>query len=151
MRHITHNGLALIKHFEGFRPEIYYCPAGLPTIGYGHVLRETVLSLYKEHISESTAEQLLRSDVQDAERAVLRLIDVSLSDEQFDALVSFTFNLGEAALQRSTLRRKINQGYHHEAAREFKRWVWAGGKRLKGLVRRRQAESDLYSGHAPSA
>ena len=80
-----------------------------------------------------------------AERAVLRLIKVPLTDGQFDALVSFTFNLGSGALQRSTLRRKVNREEHEEVPAEFMRWVWAGGRKLKGLVRRREAESIRYS------
>ena len=91
------------------------------------------------------AEELLRQDAQIAERAVLRLINVPLIDSQFDALVSFTYNLGCGALQRSTLRRKINREEHAEVPEQFMRWVWAGGRKLKGLVRRRAAESDLYS------
>jgi lysozyme len=84
-------------------------------------------------------------DVQTAERAVLRLITVPLTDGQFDALVSFTFNLGAGALQRSTLRRKINRGDHANVPAEFRKWVWAGGRKLEGLVRRREAEAALYS------
>ncbi|MBN8542806.1 MAG: lysozyme [Alphaproteobacteria bacterium] len=86
----------------------------------------------------------LRKDLRVAEQAVMRLIHVPLTQNQFDALVSFTFNLGSGALQRSTLRRKINRGEHEAAAREFSKWVFAGGKRLSGLVRRRQAEGKLY-------
>lgn len=79
-----------------------------------------------------------------AERAVLRLISVPLTDGQFDALVSFTFNLGAGALQRSTLRRKVNREEHEDVPAEFLRWVWAGGRKLNGLIRRRRAEATLY-------
>lgn len=75
---------------------------------------------------------------------VLRLINVPLTNGQFDSLVSFTFNLGTGALQRSTLRRKVNREEHEEVPAQFKRWVWAGGRKLKGLERRRSAESCLY-------
>jgi len=71
---------------------------------------------------------------------------VALDDGQFDALVSFTFNLGSGALQRSTLRRRVNREEHEAAPAEFRRWVWAGGRRLKGLMRRREAEAQLYVG-----
>ena len=74
----------------------------------------------------------------------MRLINVPLTDGQFDALASFTYNLGGGALQRSTLRRKINREEHADVPEQFMRWVWAGGRKLKGLVRRREAESDLY-------
>ena len=81
-----------------------------------------------------------------AERAVLRLIRVPLEDGRFDALSSFTFNLGTGALQRSTLRRKVNREEHDAVPAEFRRWVWAGGRKLKGLIRRREAEAALYAG-----
>lgn len=144
MRHITQDGLNLIKHFEGFEPEIYLDAAGLPTIGYGHLIRKGEHKMFENGISESAAEALLAKDVWAAESGVLRLISVPLTDGQFDALVSFTFNLGSGALQRSTLRRKINREEHDEAPRELMRWVWAGGRKLKGLVRRRAAEAELY-------
>lgn len=144
MRHITQDGLDLIKRFEGFSPTIYICPAGYPTIGYGHLVRDHEQDRYQQGITEQEAEDLLRRDVQLAERAVLRLIDVPLTDGQYDALVSFTFNLGAGALQRSTLRRKVNREAHAEVPTQLMRWVWAGGKRLKGLVSRREAEASLY-------
>ena len=84
-------------------------------------------------------------DAQIAERAVLRLINVQLTDSQFDSLVSFTYNLGGGALQRSTMRCKINREEHTEVPEEFMRWVWAGGLKIKGLVRRRAAETGLYA------
>ncbi|MBF0171660.1 MAG: lysozyme [Nitrospinae bacterium] len=142
MRHITEEGLNLIKRFEGFSLTVYICPAGWPTIGYGHVVRQG--ETFEEPISRLEAEELLRRDVAWAEQAVLRLVDTPLSDGQFDALVSFTFNLGSGALQRSTLRRKVNREEHEDVPREFLRWVWAGGRKLKGLIRRREAEGLLY-------
>lgn len=142
MRHITQDGIDLIKRFEGFSSTVYICPAGYPTIGYGHLVRSG--ESYTE-ISETEAEELLRKDVESAERAVLRLVNVPLTDGQFDALVSFTFNLGSGALQRSTLRRKVNRQAHSEVPEQLMRWVWARGKRLKGLVKRRESESTLYS------
>lgn len=81
---------------------------------------------------------------------MLRLISVPLTDGQFDALVSFTFNLGAGALQRSTLRRKVNRGEHQAVPAEFMKWVWAAGKRLPGLVRRRRAEAFAYSSEPPA-
>ena len=145
MRHITEEGLDLIKRFEGFRPTIYICPAGWPTIGYGHVLRDSERVRFSAGIDERAAEELLRFDVEIAERAVLRLIHVPLSDGQFSALVSFAFNLGAGALQRSTMRRKINREEYEAVPAEFRRWVWAGGRKLKGLMRRRAAEAALFN------
>ena len=141
-RRIGKPGLDLIKRFEGFSSRSYICPAGHPTIGYGHLVRAD--ESFEEGVSKEEAEALLRRDTASAERSVLRLINVPLTDGQFDALVSFTFNLGGGALQRSTLRRKINRKAHDEVPAEFRRWVFAGGRRLKGLVRRREAEAVLY-------
>ena len=142
MRNITQNGLDLIKRFEGFSRTVYFCSAGYPTIGYGHVVKDD--EDFAAGIDEAQAEELLRQDAKIAERAVLRLINVPLTDGQFDALVSFTYNLGGGALQRSTLRRKINREEHAEVPEQFMRWVWAGGRKLKGLVRRRAAEVIFY-------
>jgi len=142
MRRVTQEGLNLIMRFEGLRLEPYDDAAGLPTIGYGHLIRES--EEFGDQITEEEAEALLRGDMVVAERAVLRLIRVPLTDGQFDALTSFTFNLGSGALQRSTLRRKVNREEHAEVLAEFRRWVWAGGRKLKGLVRRRAAESMCY-------
>ncbi len=144
MRHISDDGINLIKRFEGFSSEIYLCPAGYPTIGYGHLVRDHEKLFFDNGISREEAENLLRMDVNSAERAVLRFIRVRLSDGQFDALVSFTFNLGSGALQSSTLRRKINRQDHHEAPAQLKRWVWSNGRKLKGLQRRRNAEAEIY-------
>jgi lysozyme len=143
MRHITKEGLDLICRFEGFSATPYLCPAGYLTVGYGHVVKNP--DTFRHGISEQEALTILASDVQTAEHGVLRLISVPLTDGQFDALVSFTFNLGAGALQRSTLRRKINREEHADAPAEFMKWVWAGGKRLKGLVKRRVAEILVYN------
>ena len=132
MRHITQNELDLIKRFECFSRTFYFCPAGYPTIGYGHVVKDD--EDFSAGIDEAQAEELLRQDAQIAERAVLRLINVPLTNGQFDALVSFTYNFGGGALQRSTLCRKINREEHGEVPEQFMRWVWAGGRKLKGLV-----------------
>jgi len=144
MRHITQAGVDLIKRFEGFSPTVYICPAGYPTIGYGHVVKPQEREQFAGGITTEQAETLLRQDVQTAERAVLRLITVPLTDGQFDALVSFTFNLGAGALQRSTLRRKVNRGDHANVPEEFRKWVWTGGRKLEGLVKRRDAEVTHY-------
>ena len=146
MRHITDEGLRLIKRFEGFSPTIYICPAGWPTIGYGHVVKDHERGRFVGGIERDVGTAVLRTDVKVAERAVLRLIRTGLDDGQFDALVSFAFNLGAGALQRSTLRRKINREEHLAVPAEFRRWVWAGGRKLKGLVRRRKAEAAMYAG-----
>mgnify|MGYP000461595003 FL=1 len=145
MRHVTQEGLSLIKHFEGFSEAIYLDAAGLPTIGYGHLLRPGEAEMFRRGISHEAAIALLIKDVEAAERSVLRLIAVPLTNGQFDALVSFTFNLGGGALQRSTLRRKVNREEHDNVPAEFLRWVWAGGRKLKGLLKRRRSEAHLYA------
>lgn len=137
-----HRGLSLIKLFEGLRLQQYKCPAGYWTIGYGHLVKsgEQIPLI----VSEEDANRWLEQDLRIAERAIGRFVRVALNQNQFDALVSFTFNLGTGALQRSTLRQKLNRGEYGDAASEFGRWVFAGGQRLKGLVRRRQAEASLF-------
>lgn len=141
MRHISKAGLELIKRFEGFSPIPYLDAAGLPTIGFGHLIRGGEIF---DTISRAEAETILRADVCHAERAVLRLTDVPLMDGQYDSLVSFTFNLGSGAFQRSTLRQKINREEHEAVPDEFRRWIWANGRKLRGLMRRREAEIKLY-------
>jgi GH24 family phage-related lysozyme (muramidase) len=134
--------LDLIKQFEGFRRKVYRCPGGYWTIGYGHVLRAA------EELAEVTqdeAEILLCQDAGIAGRAVNRLIHVPLTQNQFDALVSFTFNVGAGALQRSTLRRIINREEHTQVPQELMKWVRAGGQVMPGLVRRRERESGNYT------
>lgn len=145
MRQITENGLALIKRFEGFSAQLYDDAAGYATIGYGHLLQPG--EDFSAGITRADADRLLRADVRIAQGAVLRLIDHPLTDGQYDALVSFTFNVGGGALQRSTLRRKINRGELAAAPAEFHRWVYAGGRRLRGLVRRREAEIACFLGY----
>lgn len=140
---ITETGLNLIKHFESFRSAPYFCPAGYQTIGYGHVIRSGE-SL--EEITKGEGEALLLSDVAKAEASVLRLIKVALEENQYDALVSFTFNLGGGALQRSTLRQKVNREEHAEVPDEFKKWIYSGCQVLRGLIRRRIMEAILYEG-----
>ncbi len=140
---INQAGLDLVKEFEGLSLTVYTCPAGLPTIGYGHVL--TPSSGGMETITEEEAEDLLRADLRTAEGAVERLIRVPLNENQFSALTSFTFNLGSGALQRSTLRHKLNAGDYDEVPDELLRWCYAGGRRLAGLLRRRTAEAALWA------
>ena len=139
---ISDEGIALIKRFEGFSARPYVCPAGIVTIGYGH----TKTAVQCSAITEARADGLLRQDVMQAERAIARLIHVPLTQGQFDALVSFSFNLGSGALQRSTLRCVVNREAHVEVPRQLMRWVFASGRKLKGLEKRRAAEAALYIG-----
>ena len=132
--------LALIRRFEGSRLKPYLCPAGVPTIGYGHtqnVKPTDVITLHE-------AERFLRQDVEFAEKEVNRH-NLDINQNQFDALVSFVFNVGVGNFARSTLLRKIKSNPNDPTIRkEFERWMYAGGKVLNGLVRRRKEEAELY-------
>ena len=133
-------GLDLIKQYEGLRLEAYLCPAGVPTIGYGHTKGVKI----GQKITEDQADKLLADDFLEAESEAAKLITVPLTVNQLDALASFVFNLGASKLLGSTLRRKLNTGDYKGAAEEFDKWVFAGGKKLNGLIARRAAESKLF-------
>jgi lysozyme len=141
-KQITENGLNLIKKYESFYAEPYLCPAGFLTIGYGHMIRRN--ELFNAPISMDEALRLLKKDVEISERAVMHQISYPLNDNEFDALVSFTFNLGSGQLQRSTLRMKINRGELLNASKEFLKYVFAGGRKLHGLILRRHEELQLF-------
>ena len=144
MLRVSSEGLGLIRRFEGFRSLPYADVAGLATIGYGHRLNAEQKVQYAGGIDEAAAGAWLAQDVALAEQAVGRLICVPLTQGQFDALVSFTYNLGAAVLQRSTLRRVVNREEHAEVPQQFRRYVYAGGRKWPGLIRRRAAEAALY-------
>lgn len=133
-------GLNLVKHFEGLYLKAYLCPANVWTIGYGH----TKSAKKGQVIDADRAEKLLQWDMQKFEDGVTKLVKVPLKQREFDALVSFSFNVGLGALKRSTLLKKLNKGDRKGAAKEFKRWNKGGGRVLKGLVRRRAAERELF-------
>lgn len=143
---LSAQGLDLIKGYEGLRLDAYQDSAGVWTVGYGH----TGGVRPGDSVTRAQAEQLLRGDVAWAEQAVRDNVRVPLSQGQFDALVSFTFNVGAGALQGSTLLARLNQGDYAGAQAEFGRWVHAGGERLDGLVRRRAEEAALFGGSAPA-
>lgn len=145
--HISETGLALIRQFEGLRLSAYRCPAGIPTIGYG----TTAGVKMGDTITKERAEELLREDVKRFEAQVLRLVKVPLTQGQHDALVSFVYNLGAGNLSNSTLLRLLNAGDYKGAAAQFDRWVYASGKKLSGLVKRRAAERALFEGKTPCA
>lgn len=142
--HISEKGLALIRQAEGLRLSAYKCPAGIATIGYGH----TAGVKMGQSIDKAEAERLLRGDVASFELSVLGIVSVPLSQGQFDALVSFAYNLGASALKGSTLLRLLNAGLYADAANQFGRWNKAGGKVLAGLTARRAAERALFDGVA---
>ena len=130
-----------IKAFEGLRLEAYRDAAGVLTIGYGHTGSDINEG---DRITAYWAKELLRNDLGATEAAVRRL-HVARTQGQFDALVSFAFNLGIERLQGSTLLKVIRHGgSHDQIRREFKRWVYAGGKKLRGLERRRAWEAKRF-------
>lgn len=132
----------IIKKWEGLYLEAYYCPANVLTIGYGHT--KTVTPGMR--ITEAGAEELLRQDMEWVEDAVNKAVKVPLTQDQYDALCSFTFNVGAGALRKSTLLRKLNAGDYEGAANEFPRWNRGGGRVLQGLVNRRADEQKLFRG-----
>ncbi len=136
--------LALIRRFEGRVLHPYRCPAGVWTIGYGHVLTQSQIAMASSGINEAQADAWLWEDTARAQRAVLRLTAHPLKLCQYEALTSFVFNLGPAAYQRSALRQAVNRGDRVE--REWMRWVWAKGQKLPGLVTRRAAELAHFTG-----
>ncbi|KQO67238.1 lysozyme [Methylobacterium sp. Leaf89] len=134
-------GLSLIKSFEGCELAAYKCPAGVLTIGYGHTGTDVKPG---QVITAHRAEELLQGDLARFERAVEASLKVSVTPNQFAALVSLAYNIGGAALARSTLIKRLNAGKTQEAADQFLAWNKAGGKVLKGLARRREAERALF-------
>jgi len=140
-------GIDMIKSFEGFRGTPYKCPAGIPTIGYGATFYPNgkKVTMTDAAITEEQATDLLAHMLVSFEKYVDSYCIDTITQNQFDALVSFTYNLGPANLKASTLLKKVNTNPNDESIKlEFLKWVKAGGKTLKGLVRRREAEANLY-------
>ncbi|WP_096149948.1 lysozyme [Enterobacter asburiae] len=141
----SEKGIALIKQFEGCKLTAYQDSVGVWTIGYGWTQPVDGKPIRAGMtIKQETAERLLKTGLVRYESDVSRLVKVGLTQGQFDALVSFTYNLGARSLSTSTLLRKLNAGDYAGAADEFLRWNKAGGKVLNGLTRRREAERALF-------
>ncbi len=132
--------ISLIKKHEGLRTSAYKCPAGVWTVGYGHTRSVKAGDV----ITEKEAENLLIQDLAAAAADVSRLVKVPLTQGQFDALCSFVFNLGAGSLMKSSLLKYVNAGDFKKAADEFEKWVYSGGRILKGLVNRRKDERQLF-------
>ena len=140
-------GVEIIKSMEGFRSAPYKCPAGIPTIGYGATFYPDgkKVTMADKAITEQEGTTLLQSMLVSFEKYVDSYCRDDINQNQFDALVSFAYNLGPSNLKSSTLLKKVNLNPEDETIHlEFMKWVKAGGKTLKGLVRRREAEADLY-------
>jgi len=147
--------LEFIRREEGLRLTVYLCPAGVKTVGWGHVVEPHDDLDLGDAITKERAAQFLEDDVAKAFQSLFRLVHVPLDDAQQIALVSFIFNLGAGRFQASTLRQKINRGEFEAAEEEFGRWVYArdpirGLLQLKGLAARRRREKLLFSGQTIS-
>jgi lysozyme len=140
---VSFGGAALIISHEGTESRVYLDPVGIPTVCTGHTATVSQKDVGKTFSSEVCA-NLLRQDLRVAEAAVKKCTTVPITQEQYDALVSFTFNVGGGAYCRSTLARRLNAGRCTAAGDQFLRWNKAGGKVLPGLTRRRAEERTLF-------
>ncbi len=138
---ISPNGISLIKSFEGLRLDAYTDSDGILTIGYGHTGLDVTPDLT---ITEGEAEQILMQDLESEEKCVNNCVKVALTQSQFDALVSFTYNLGCGSLRNSILLLKLNDGDDTGAATEFIRWCHVKGEVSPGLLARREAEQAMF-------
>ena len=137
---ISEEGKALIKKFEGCKLDSYRCSANVATIGYGHTKDVSD----GDTCTQEEADQMLAEDLEEFEGYVDKLVTVDLEQNQFDALVAWTFNLGPTNFKSSTLLRVLNEGKHENVPSEMRRWNKAGGETLEGLIRRREAEGLLW-------
>ncbi len=142
---ISKFGLELLKKFEGFKGEVYFDPIGIRTIGYGHVVSKKTDSIPTK-ISELEATRILKEDIRVREVQLEELVSVVISQWERDALLSFVFNVGVENFRNSTMRRLLNTNDKTAAGREFEKWVYAGGQKLAGLLKRRAIESILFLG-----
>lgn len=154
---ISSEGITFLKRVEGYASVMYKDVAGLATIGVGHLLTKSELlsgkilingnyRKWRDGLSDNDIEELLKADVGWAERDVDRLVTVQLAQFQFDALVSFCFNVGTQAFRDSTLLKKLNNREYDEVPAQLRRWVHAGGRVVRGLQNRREWEIKLWKG-----
>ena len=137
-------GMELLKLWEGYRERTYLDVAGVPTIGYGHRLLAS--EHFPEGIGEPQAAEMLARDVRSAQQTVQRLVKVTLTQGQFDALVDFVFNLGQGKLAASTLLKELNTGEYQAAGEQLLHWDHAGAQENASLKARRMAEFELWRG-----
>lgn len=136
----SNKGVDFICKFEGFSAKTYKCSAGVLTIGYGHTKGVKA----GDCVTKEQAKELLKQDLETCENAISQYVKISLAQHEFDALVSFIFNLGVGAFRSSTLLVKLNKGDLQGASDEILRWDKCKGKPLAGLTRRRKAERNLF-------
>lgn len=138
------SGKSLIKQFEGFRATAYLCPAGIWTVGYGTTRINGNKVTKGARVTTEEADMFLEQDLKQFEDCINSTVSVELTQNQFDALVAFVYNVGVGNFQKSTLLKKLNSGDYDAAAEQFLRWDKAGGRTLAGLTRRRKAERELF-------
>lgn len=143
---VSDNCLELIRKSESFKARPYRCPAGIPTIGYGSTryANGRAVRLSDPPITQDVANEILYATLGEYENAVSRYVTVPINQNQFDALVDFAYNAGAQNLRTSTLLKQLNKGNYDKAADEFGKWVYGGGKKLKGLEIRRGLERELF-------
>ncbi|OOY45153.1 lysozyme [Solemya velum gill symbiont] len=153
---MSKEGIDFLQAREGWELKMYKDSAGLPTIGVGHLLTQSELTsgkiyisrlpiIWRDGMTESEVKELLEQDLQKYENAVRCAVLMDLKQHQYDALVSFVFNVGETAFKNSTLLRKLNAGQIKEIPAQLARWNWSGGKVINGLTKRREMESRLFT------
>lgn len=153
---MSKKGLDLLAQWEGIKLTMYNDVAGLPTIGVGHLLTQDERSSgkilihdnpvrYAGGLTKEQAVQLLDQDVEAVEKFVTDQVQVDLQPHQFDTLVSFTFNVGKGAFKNSTLLKLLNQGLYDEVPGQLARWVYSGGRKIRGLINRRNYEISLWN------
>lgn len=159
MFELSEQGLTSIKQWENLELQMYLDPVGLPTIGYGHLLTRSELSSGKvliggvnvrwcNGLTEEQVNLLLAQDTEEAQAAIRKYIDPeimqNMNQAQYDALVSFVFNVGSGAFRSSTLLKRIRAGDFDDVPAQLSRWIFAKGERLSGLVNRREHEADIW-------
>lgn len=142
MKKTSQSGINLLKELEGCRLEAYKCSAGVWTIGYGHTGKTINMNT---KITQAEAENFLKIDLEYFEKGVNNAVKVGINQNQFDSLVCFSYNVGLSAFQSSTMLRKINMNKFKEVPKEFKKWVYAGKTKIKGLEIRREKEIKLWN------
>lgn len=154
---VSEKGKKLLAEWEGVKLQVYKDVAGLPTIGVGHLLTRDELTSgkiwirggpikYANGLTKEQVMDLLGQDLEEFEKVVNNSVKVELKQNQFDALVSFTFNVGANAFKNSTLLKVLNQGQYEEVPNQLRRWVYAGGQKVQGMINRREKEINLWKG-----
>lgn len=149
IRKVYDRGIELTKESEGFVGRLYNDAASYCTIGYGHLIKLAPCdgnepAEFRAGISVPRGTEILRVDMEKAESGIMTLVDAELTDGQYAALCDFVFNVGAGNFRKSTLRKRVNARDYDRVPFEFRRWVYAGGKKLTGLARRREKEIALF-------